>query len=107
MKKFVLAAAASAAALVSFAGAADAAQFQSINQRQAQLNQRIQQGVRSGALSRQETVQLRNRFAQLQRLEQQYRRGGLTLAERRDLDRRFNALAASIRIQKNDRNFRR
>src|SRR5207253_2744539 len=104
---FRSAAAASAAALVSFAGAADAAQFQSINQRQAQLSQRINQGVRNGALTRQEAVQLRNRFAQLQRLEQQYRRGGLNQAERRDLDRRFNALAQSIRTEKHDRNFRR
>lgn len=80
--------------------------WQTINQRQARLEQRINQGIRSGALSRSEAVRLRNEFRALNRLEAQYRRSrpGLTVAERRDLDRRFDALSARIRIEKHNRN---
>jgi hypothetical protein len=79
--------------------------WQSINGRQANLEARINQGVRSGQLSRSEAARLRAEFNSLARLEAQYRRSrpGLTLAERRDLDRRFDALSARIRVQKHDR----
>lgn len=82
--------------------------WQNINARQANLYRRIDQGVRSGQLSRSEAARLRNEFASLNRLEAQYRRSrpGLTIAERRDLDRRFDALSARIRYQKNDREHR-
>ena len=80
--------------------------WQNINARQARLDARIDQGIRSGALSRREAVSLRAEFNSLVRLEAQYRRSrpGLTMAERRDLDRRFDALSARIRIEKHDRN---
>jgi hypothetical protein len=80
--------------------------WQSINARQANLNARINQGIRSGALSRSEATRLRAEFNSLVRLEAQYRRSrpGLTLAERRDLDRRFDGLSARIRVEKHDRN---
>jgi len=80
--------------------------WQTINGRQANLEARINQGIRSGALSRSEAPRLRAEFNSLARLEAQYRRSrpGLTLAERRDLDRRFDALSARIRIEKHDRN---
>lgn len=79
--------------------------WQNINARQANLYARIDQGVRSGQLSRTEAARLRAEFAALNRLEAQYRRSrpGLTLAERRDLDRRFDVLSAKIRYQKHDR----
>lgn len=82
--------------------------WQSINARQARLDARIDQGIRSGALTRREAAGLRAEFNALMRLEAQYRRSrpGLTLAERRDLDRRFDALSARIRIEKHDRNRR-
>lgn len=82
--------------------------WQSINARQANLEMRINQGVRSGQLSRSEAARLRNEFASLNRLEAQYRhsRPGLTMAERRDLDRRFDALSARINAQKHDREHR-
>ena len=62
------------------------AQWQTINQRQANLYNRIEQGVRSGALNRAEATRLRNEFAALNRLEANYRRSrpGLTQFERRD-----------------------
>ena len=68
---------------------------------------RIDQGMQSGALTRGEARNLRIRLAQIQRLEQVYRRGGLNMNERRDLDRRLAALSASVRVDKHDRQFRR
>ncbi|ATY33713.1 hypothetical protein [Sphingomonas psychrotolerans] len=83
--------------------------WQNINARQARLEARINQGIRSGALSRREATRLKMQFRELSRLEARYRasRPGLTLAERRDLDRRFDALSARIQIEKHDRNGRR
>lgn len=81
--------------------------WQSINQRQAQLERRIDQGVRNGSLSRREATRLRSEFNTLERLERQYRRGGLSAWERNDLDRRFDRLAAQIRAERHDRDNRR
>jgi len=81
--------------------------WQSINQRQANIDRRIDQGIRNGALNRNEAQRLRIEFRDLNRLEQQYRRGGLSMAERRDLDRRFDRLAQRVRTQKHDRQGRR
>lgn len=85
--------------------AAQAAPWQSVNQRQANLERRIDQGVRTGELTRPEALRLRGEFRALGRLETQYRRsgGGLSMQERRDLDRRFDRLSQSIRAQKHDR----
>ena len=82
--------------------------WQNINARQNRIENRINQGIRSGALNRREATQLRAQFRQIANLEARYRasRPGLTLAERRDLDRRFDALERSIRVQKNDRDHR-
>lgn len=87
-------------------GAMQQGAWQNINARQARIEARINQGIRSGALSRREATALRAEFRSLERLEAQYRRSrpGLTVAERRDLDRRFDALSAKVRIEKNDRN---
>ena len=81
--------------------------WQSINQRQAQLDRRIDQGVRSGSLSRREASRLRGEFNSLSRLEASYRRGGLSGWERADLDRRFDRLEAQIRYERHDRDNRR
>lgn len=83
--------------------------WQGINQRQAQLDQRIDRGVRSGQLNRREAERLRSEFRGISNLEHRYRRsgGGLNMAERRDLDRRFDALSRKIRWERNDRNYRR
>lgn len=82
--------------------------WQNINARQNRIENRINQGIRSGALTRSEAMRLRTQFREIARLEARYRatRPGLTLAERRDLDRRFDSLERSIRIQKNDRDHR-
>lgn len=81
--------------------------WQPINVRQTNLDRRIDQGVRNGALSRREAVSLRGEFNSLLRLEASYRRGGLTAWERADLDRRFDRLSARIRIERRDRDNRR
>jgi hypothetical protein len=108
MKKTILTLAATAVALTGLAGTANAAPFGgNVNQKEAQIAQRIDQGIRSGALTRGEAQNLRVRLNQVQRLEQSYRRGGLTLRERSDLDRRLDALSASVRVDKHDRDFRR
>ncbi|PXA97092.1 hypothetical protein DMC47_15515 [Nostoc sp. 3335mG] len=90
-------------------GYAQGGAWQNINARQARIENRINQGIRSGALTRPEAARLRNEFREIARLENRYRasRPGLTMAERRDLDRRFDALERRIRIQKNDRDHRR
>ncbi|HEX8233024.1 MAG TPA: hypothetical protein VF559_06750 [Caulobacteraceae bacterium] len=82
--------------------------WRTINQRQATFVTRIQTGVRNGALTQAEANQLRAEFNGLAAMEATYRRsgGGLTLAERRDLDRRMDALSRRIFINKHDRQVR-
>lgn len=102
MKKFL--ALAAAASVLAIAAPASAQAWQSINQRQANLDQRIDMGVRNGSLTRNEAVRLRAEFNDLNRLEARYRAtgGGLSLQERADLDRRFDSLSTRIRYERND-----
>jgi hypothetical protein len=103
MKKFLLMAAAVSA--LGFAAPAAAQSYngwQSINQRQAQLDQRIDVGVRNGSLTRNEASQLRDEFRDIERLEARYRSNGLSQWERNDLDARFDRLSAQIRHQRHD-----
>ena len=107
MKKY-LTLALSAAAVLAVPGAANAQAYQSVNQRQANQLGRIDQGVRTGALTRPEANRLRAEFRDLSALERRYRNSnGLSRAERAELDRRFDALSRRIRVQKNDRQDRR
>jgi hypothetical protein len=77
--------------------------WQSINSRQRELDRRIDLGVRMGRITRREATSLRAEFRGIARLEQTYRRGGLSIRERADLDRRFDRLSAKIRVQASDR----
>ena len=77
-----------------------------INQRQAQLDQRIDTGIRNGQITRQEATRLRAEFQTIARLENQYRRNGLTAAERADLDRRFDRLESQVARDRRDRDAR-
>jgi hypothetical protein len=81
-----------------------AAAAQSINERQANLDARIDAGVRSGDLSRQEAQRLRGEFDALMRMEAQYRAtgGGISDSERRELERQFNDLSMQIRDERRD-----
>lgn len=105
MKRFLLTIAAASAVLAGLPAAASAAPWQSVNQRQANLERRIDQGVRSGELTRVEAARVRDQFRDLARLEAQYRRSGhrLDMRERRDLDQRFDRLSQRVYVQKHDR----
>src|SRR4051794_17021499 len=92
MKRMILSLAAVTAVLGAAPLVANAAPWQPINQRQANLERRIDQGVRSGELNGREAVRMRSQFRDIERLEAQYRRSGgrLTAYERADLNRRFD-----------------
>lgn len=107
MKKILISVLA-VSALTAAAAPAMAAPWQSLNQRQANLDRRIDQGVRSGQLTRNEAYRLRAEFRQIAQLEYRYRRtNGLQGWERNDLDRRFDILSRKIRIERHDRDDRR
>lgn len=81
--------------------------WQSISQRKYQLDRRIDQGVRTRQLSYREAERLKNELNRLVRLEASYARGGLTQWERRELDSRYDRLAAQIRYERRDNDGRR
>jgi Skp family chaperone for outer membrane proteins len=62
-----------------------------------QMRVRIQAGVQSGAISRQEAVSLRANLRSLTQLERQYSRNGLTNQEQQELQRRLRALRQDVR----------
>ena len=103
MNKHVLALLA-ATALAGVAAPAAAQSWQNINQRQANLDRRIDDGIRRGCLTRPEASRLRSEFQGIVRIESDYRRsgGGLDGRERADLDRRFDRLGAEISRQCRD-----
>ncbi len=104
MKSFLaMAAAVGALAIAAPAAAQSYGGWQPINQRQAQLDHRIDQGVRNGQLTRREAASLRAEFNQIARIEASYRRDGLSNWERADLDRRFDNLAQRVRFERRDR----
>lgn len=110
MKRILLSIAAASAVLAAMPVAASAAPWQPMSQRQAELEHRIDQGVRSGELTRREASRLREQFHDIQRLEAHYRRtdgGRLTPGERADLDRRYDRLSERIYAQKHDDQVRR
>lgn len=95
---------AAAAGALAFAAPAAAQTWQTINQRQAALESRINAGVENGSLTRDEAGRLRSEFRDLEALEGRYRASGdgLSSSERADLDRRFDALSARIHDQRHD-----
>lgn len=106
MKKFLIPLLA-ASALAGTAMPAAASPWININQRQAELDRRIDMGVRNGSLTRYEAADLRAEFHGIARLEARYRRtGGLQGWERVDLERRFDILSARIRYERHDRDDR-
>lgn len=108
MKRFIIPVLAVASIAAAVPAAASAAPWQTVNQRQANLDQRIDQGVRNGSLTRPEAARLRAQFRQIASLEARYRRtgGGLSAWERQDLDRRFDNLSRQIRAERHDRDDR-
>jgi hypothetical protein len=84
---------------------ASAAPWTSISQRQANLSQRIDQGIRSGALNRNEAFRLKTQLRDVVGLEYRYARSGgrLDMRERADLDRRYDAISRQVKVEKHDR----
>jgi len=107
MKRFLIALA--GVSIAASALPATAQPWESMGDRQRQVARRIDQGVRSGALTRAEAQRLRGQFRALMDLETRYRRSppGLTRVERNDLNRRFEALSRQLFEQKHDRDHRR
>ena len=70
-----------------------------------ELEFRINRSERRGAISHREADRLRYDLRLVERLSWQYRRDGLTRWERADLDRRFNMIQASLRYERNDRDY--
>lgn len=106
MKKFLIPLLA-ASTLAGAAMPAAAAPWINVNQRQAQIDHRIDMGVRNGSLTRREAANLRYEFQGIVRLEMQYRRtGGLQRWEMVDLDRRLDRLSAKVRYERHDRDDR-
>ena len=86
-------------------GRGDGAQ---IDQRRAELERRIDRGVRDGSLTRSETQRLRTGLNRIAYLEQRYQRSyGLSRDERRDLSYRLDRLSAQIQAERSDNQYRR
>jgi hypothetical protein len=66
------------------------------------LEMRIQRMVERGAISWREARNLRAQVNMVERLEWRYSRDGLSNWERRDLDRRYDAIQARIRYEARD-----
>jgi len=94
------------ATLAIAAPCATSAHAEPVGQRVRNLDYRIDMGVRNGSLTRAEASRLRTRLANVRRLEWRYRRNGLSTWERRDLNRRYDALSRAVRIQRHDRQTR-
>jgi Skp family chaperone for outer membrane proteins len=74
-----------------------------VNQRQHNQRERIQQGVKSGELTRRETGRLAEEQRDIRQLERGYKSDGrLTEAERRDLHHEQNQASRDIYRQKHD-----
>lgn len=76
-----------------------------LNQRQAQLDSRIEIGARRGLITRREAANLRQQSYEIARLEARYRVNGLNPRERADLDHRFDRLEARIAREVHDRDY--
>jgi len=108
MKKLTVVLAGLGMAAATLPSVASAAPWTHISQRQANLSQRIDQGVRSGALDRREAYQLKSQLRDVVGLEYRYARSGgrIDMRERADLERRYNAISAKVRFEKHDRQHR-
>jgi Ni/Co efflux regulator RcnB len=111
MKRIVLSliAAASLASVAApaFAQGPRPSDWQPLAQRQDNIERRIDDGMRSGQLTRREARSLHDQFRGLLRLEDRYRRDGMSRRERADLERRYDALSERVRFNKHDDERRR
>ena len=68
-----------------------------IQNRIVQLDSRLQAGIQSGAINRQEAQSIRPQLRQLRQLERQYSVNGLTRQEREDLQQRIRSVRQQLR----------
>jgi hypothetical protein len=69
-----------------------------LSERQDDVARRIDDGVASGALTDLQARDLRAQFKGLLNLEDTYRKTGLTLDQRKDLQARYDTLALRLRV---------
>ena len=91
-------------ATAAFPAASIAAPFAPVNQRSQMIQNRIDQGMRSGGLDRREAFKLQSELRGIQKLEYRYTMTGgrIDMRERADLERRYDALSAKVRFDKHD-----
>lgn len=102
MKRTLLSLLAGATLAAGAPAIASAQGWMGYDQRQVQLDQRIEAGIRNGRLTATEANRLRDEFDDIVRLESRYRWGGFTASEQADLNRRYDDLANRIRIERRD-----
>lgn len=92
MKKLALALAATTALSLGAGAAAAQSRWMPMIERQGLVEDRIEAGLASGAMSDAEARMIRSEMYALVALEGRYRMNGLSWSERRDLDRKFAGL---------------
>ena len=102
MKRTVLTLLAASSIAAAVPAIASAQAWMSTSQRQYQMDQQLDAGVRSGQLTRDEAAQLRAEFRDVVTLENRYRSGGLTYNEQADLQRRYDVLEQRIQYNMRD-----
>ena len=102
MKKSNLFALAGASLMLSAGAAAAQMAISAIDARQAEVARRIDAGVAHNDLTREEANSLRDDFHQIERVEQEFRRGGFTGPEIAELNRRLAALETRVVKNRND-----
>jgi hypothetical protein len=112
MKKLTVLLAGLGIATAAAPGIASAAPFgpvgPAVTQRASMIDNRIDQGLRSGALNRGEAFRLKGQLRDIVQLQYRYARDGrIDRREAADLDRRFDTLSAKVKVQKNDRDYGR
>lgn len=70
--------------------------------RQAQLEQRVERMAYNGRISRQEYRLFQRQFAHFDRLQRDYRRGGIDRWEARELDAQLDRIQAQIRHERRE-----
>lgn len=79
--------------------------YRSVNARQAELERRIEWGVRRGMLDGREAFELRAEARDIARLEAGYRVNGMNPRERYILDRRLDQLEMHLARETHDRDY--
>lgn len=101
MRRLLSIAALGLIATTSFMVPAEAQGYRTINGTQAQLQMRINAGVRSGALTRQEAFNLQKKLQRISQLEARFRMSGnqLSFRERNKLSNELSDLNRDIQRQ--------